>query len=183
MGAKRPCSTFALTGMTPRQIKRTMETTMATLSLKTMMAALLAGSVAMTAGGLAFADNAGKTFDPAQVGQRLERRVDRALSGTDATAEQKKQIASILQSAMNDMRPLRDKRLENRKAMADAMQADTIDRVKIEAIRQEQMKVTDESSKVFTKALEDAGNVLTQPQRQAFFKQWNERVPHGRRHG
>lgn len=156
---------------------------MATLNLKTMMAALLAGSLALGAGGMAFADNGGKTFDPAQFSQRLEKRVDRALSGTDATAEQKKQIASILQSAFSDMRPLRDKRLENRKAMTEAMQADTIDRVKIEAIRQEQMKVADESSKVFTKALEDAGNVLTQAQRQAFFKQWAGRVGHGRHHG
>jgi Spy/CpxP family protein refolding chaperone len=160
-----------------------METTMATLSLKTMMAVLLAGSVAMGATGVAFAENGGKTFDPAQFSQRLEKRVDRALSGTDATAEQKKQIASILQSAFNDMKPLRDKRLENRKAMTEAMQAPTIDRVKIEAIRQEQMKVTDQSSKVFTKALEDAGNVLTQHQREAFFKQWTARPVNGKRPG
>ena len=156
---------------------------MATLSLKTMMAALLAGSLAMGAAGSALADNAGKTFDPAKFSQRLEKHVDRALSGTDATADQKKQIATILQSAFNDLKPLRDKKLENRKAMADAMQADTIDRVKIEAIRQEQMKLADESSKVFTKALEDAGNVLTPAQRQAFFKQWTGRMNHGRHHG
>ncbi len=156
---------------------------MATLNLKTMMAALLAGSLALGAGGMAFADNTGKAFDPAKFSQRLEKRVDRALTGTDATADQKKQIATILQSAFTDMKPLRDKKLENRKAMADAMQADTIDRVKIEAIRQEQMKVADESSKVFTKALEDAGNVLTPAQRQAFFKQWAGRMSHGRHHG
>jgi Spy/CpxP family protein refolding chaperone len=152
-----------------------METTMATLNLRTVMAALLAGSLAIGAGGMALAENKGKTPDPAQFTQRREKRVDRALTGTDANAEQKKQIASILQSALNDMKPLRDKRVENRKAMTEAMQAPTIDRVKIEALRQEQMKVTDESSKLFTKALEDAGGVLTQPQRQAFFKHWSER--------
>lgn len=156
---------------------------MTNLSLKTMMAALLAGSVAMTAGGMAYADNAGKPFDPARFQQHLEKRVDRALSGTDATAEQKKQIAGILQSAFADMKPLRDKRIENRKAMAEAMQAPTLDRVKIEQIRQEQMKVADQSSKLFTKALEDAGNVLTPAQRQAFFKQWSDRHSHGKRHG
>jgi Spy/CpxP family protein refolding chaperone len=162
-----------------------METTMATLDMKTMIAALLAGSVALTAGGLAYAKNDGKTFDPAQFGQRIEKRVDRALTGTDATAEQKKKIADILQSAFNDTKVLRDKRIENRKAMADAMQAPTIDRLKIEALRQEQMKVTDESSKRFTKAMEDAGDVLTPAQRQAFFKKWSERQfqGHGKRPG
>ena len=158
---------------------------MATLNMKTMIAALLAGSVALTAGGLAYAKNDGKTFDPAQFGQRIEKRVDRALTGTDATAEQKKKIADILQSAFNDTKVLRDKRIENRKAMADAMQAPTIDRLKIEALRQEQMKVTDESSKRFTKAMQDAGDVLTPAQRQAFFKKWGERQfqGHGKRPG
>ena len=158
---------------------------MATLDMKTMIAALLAGSVALTAGGLAYAKNDGKTFDPAQFGQRIEKRVDRALTGTDATAEQKKKIADILQSAFNDTKVLRDKRIENRKAMADAMQAPTIDRLKIEALRQEQMKVTDESSKRFTKAMQDAGDVLSPAQRQAFFKKWGERQfqGHGKRPG
>ena len=158
---------------------------MATLSMKTMIAALLAGSVVLTSGGLAYAKNDGKTFDPAQFGQRIEKRVDRALTGTDASAEQKKKVADILQSAFNDTKVLRDKRIENRKAMADAMQAPTIDRLKIEALRQEQMKVTDESSRRFTKAMEDAGDVLTPAQRQAFFKQWSERhfQGHGKRPG
>ena len=158
---------------------------MATLNMKTMIAALLAGSVALTAGGLAYAKNDGKTFDPAQFSQRIEKRVDRALTGTDASAEQKKKVADILQSAFNDTKVLRDKRIENRKAMADAMQAPAIDRLKIEALRQEQMKVTDESSKRFTKAMEDAGDVLTPAQRQAFFKKWGERhfQDHGKRPG
>ena len=45
-----------------------------------------------------------------------------------------------------------------------------------------QMKVSDESSKRYTKALTDAGNVLSVPQRQAFFKAWGERH-HGSRKG
>jgi Spy/CpxP family protein refolding chaperone len=163
-----------------------METVMATLNMKTMIAALLAGSVALTAGGLAYAENGGKTFDPAKFTQRIEKRVDRALSGTDATADQKKKIADILQGAFNDTKSLRDKRIENRKAMAAAMQAPTIDRVKIEALRQEQMKSNDESSKRFVKAMEDAGDVLTPAQRQAFFAKWGDRQfhhGHGKRPG
>jgi Spy/CpxP family protein refolding chaperone len=144
-------------------------------TLKTMMMAVLAGSLAATAGGVAFAKTDGKAFDPAQFQQRMEKRVDKALSGTDATAEQKKKVADIVGQAFKDMRGFHDQRTANRKAMADALQAPTIDSAKIEAIRTEQMKIADASSKRFSQALTEAGNVLTQPQRQAFFKNWGER--------
>ena len=151
-------------------------------TLKTMMMALVAGSLAATAGGMAYAKTDGKAFDPAQFQQRLEKRGDRALSGTDATADQKKQVADILGQTFKDMKPLHDQRVQNRKAMEEALQAPTIDPAKIEGIRAEQMKIADASSQRFTKALTDAGKVLTQSQRQAFFKAWNERHEHGRDH-
>jgi Spy/CpxP family protein refolding chaperone len=155
---------------------------MAKMSIKAMLAALLAGSLAVTASpAFARGGGDGAGMDPAKFQQRIEKRVDRALNGTDASAEQKKKITEILQTALNDMKPLQAKRAENRKAMEEAMQAPTIDRLKVEQIRQEQMKVTDESSKRFTKALQDAGDVLNQSQRQAFFKKWSERGHHGRR--
>jgi len=153
-------------------------------SVKTMMAALLAGSLVATAGGFAYAKTDGLAFDPAQMQQRLEKRVDKALTGTDATAEQKKKIADILGATLKDMKPLHDRRVENRKAMTDALQAPTIDAAKIEALRADRMKIADESSKRFTKALTDAGNVLTVQQRQAFFKNWSARHEHhGKRPG
>ena len=148
---------------------------MTTLSLKTVMAALIAGSLAVTAGAPAFAKGDGGMFDPAKFQERIEKRVDKALNGTDATQDQKKQIIGILQTAFTDMKPLHDKRVENRKAMRAAMEASTIDPAKIEQIRQDQMKIADDSSKRFTKALVDAGNVLNAQQRQAFFKTWGDR--------
>ena len=141
-------------------------------SLMTMMAALLAGSLVATAGGAAFARSDSESFDPAKFQQRIEKRVDRALSRVDATADQKKKITEILQTTFKDMKPLHDKRVENRKAMTAAMEEPTIDPAKIEAIRADQMKVADDASKRFTKALMDAGNVLNAQQRQAFFKNW-----------
>ena len=149
-------------------------------TMKTMMMALLAGSLAATAGGTAFArGDDGKAFDPARFQQRIEKRVDKALSGTDATAEQKKKVADIVGTAFKDMRGLHDKRVENRKAMNEAMQAPTIDPARIEAIRAEQMKIADASSKRFTAALTEAGTVLNAQQRQAFFKAWTARGEHG----
>ena len=96
-------------------------------TLKTMTMALLAGSLAATAGGMAYARTDGKTFDPAQFQQRLEKRVDKALTGTDATADQKKQVADILGQTFKDMKPLHEQRVANRKAMEDALQAPAID--------------------------------------------------------
>ena len=150
-------------------------------SLTTMMAALLAGSIAATAGGVAFAKTDGQAVDPAKFQQRIEKRVDKALGSTDATTDQKKKVTEILQAAFKDMKGFHGQRVENRKAMEAAMQAPTIDPAKIEQIRAEQMKIADASSKRFTKALVDAGNVLNASQRQAFFKAWGER--HGKRHG
>ena len=150
-------------------------------TLKTMMMALLAGSLAATAGGTAYARADGKAFDPARFQEHLAKRVDKALNGTDATVDQKKQVADILGQTFKDMRAMHEQRTQNRKAMQEALQAPTIDPVKIEAIRAEQMKIADSSSKRFTQALVDAGNVLNASQRQAFFKAWGER--HGKRHG
>jgi len=147
-------------------------------TLKTMMMALLAGSLAATAGGMAYAKTDGKAFDPAKFQQRIEKRVDKALSGTDATADQKKQVADILGQTFKDMKPLHEQRVQNRKAMEEALQAPSIDPAKIEGIRAEQMKIADASSQRFTKALTDAGKVLSQSQRQAFFKNWNQRHEH-----
>ena len=144
-------------------------------SLTTVLAALLAGSIAATAGGTAFARTDGQAFDPAKFQQRVEKRIDRALSGTDATADQKKKVTDILQAAFKDMKTFHDQRAENRKAMEAAMQAPTIDATRIEQIRAEQMKIADASSKRITQALVDAGNVLSASQRQAFFKVWSER--------
>jgi Spy/CpxP family protein refolding chaperone len=156
---------------------------MATLSMKTMMATLLAGSLALGAGGMAYAKTDGTAFDPAKFQQRIEQRVGKALAGTDASVDQKKQVADIMASTFRDMKPLRDQRIENRKAMQEALQAPTIDPAKIEAIRTEQMRVADQSSKVFTKGLTDAGKVLSAEQRQAFFKNWNSHERHGHHHG
>ena len=155
---------------------------MTTLSMKTMMAALLAGSLAVGAGGTAFARADGAGFDPARFQQRIEKRVDKALDGTTATQDQKKKITEILQAAFTDMKGMHTQRGEVRKALTEAMSAPTIDPARVEAIRAQQLKLMDDGSKRFTKALIDAGNVLNADQRQAFFKKWNERFD-GRRKG
>ena len=156
---------------------------MTKLSLKTAMAALLAGSLAATAGMPAFARADGGSVDPAKFQQGIEKRVEKALNGTDASQDQKKQIVGIRKAAFADMKPLHAQRTENRAAMRAALEAPTIDPAKIEQIRVDQMKIADESSKRFTKALTDAGNVLNANQRQAFFKTWGDKDWGDHKHG
>ena len=156
---------------------------MTNLSIKTVMAALLAGSLAATAGMPAFARADGGSVDPAKFQQGVEKRVDKALNGTDATQDQKKQITGILQAAFADLKPQHAQRAENRAAMRAALEAPTIDPAKIEQIRAAEMKIADDSSKRFTKALTDAGNVLNASQRQAFFKTWGDKTWGEHKHG
>jgi Spy/CpxP family protein refolding chaperone len=158
-----------------------MATHFAKNSFRIVTIGILAGSLAAMAGGLAFAQGKGAAFDPAQLQQRLEKRIDRALKGTDATTDQKKQIADLMATSFKDMRPLRDQSVADRKAMQDALQAPTIDSAKVEAIRSDEMKIADQRSKLFTKSLTDAGNVLNAEQRQAFFKNWNNRGSRAKR--
>ena len=151
------------------------------MALSKLILALAAGSMALGAGGAAWARSDRASADPAKFEQRIEKRVDRALKGTDVTDEQKKKVTEIIKAGFADLRPLRAKAKEGFNAMKEAMQAPTVDKARIEAIRAEQIKLADESSKRLTRALTDAGDVLNQSQRQAFFKKWAERK--GKRHG
>ena len=94
--------------------------------------------------------------------------------------EQRKQAEAQAEQMIADAKASAESTAaEARAAMQAAMEAPTIDPAKIEQIRAEQMKVADESSRRFTKALVDAGNVLDASQRQAFFKAWGQH--HGKR--
>ena len=150
--------------------------------LSKLMLALVAGSLAIGSGGYALARTGHANADPAKAQEYIGKRVERALKGTDATDEQKKKVTAIMQANFADLKPLRAKAKEGFAAMKEAMQAPTIDKAKVEQIRADQMKVADESSKRMTKALTDAGDVLNQSQRQAFFKNWSAHR-HAHKHG
>ena len=96
---------------------------------------------------------------------RIEFAVDRALWSVDATSEQRSKITAIIERAADDLLTLRDKHLEGRKQLGEALAAPTIDRAKIEALRTEQMKLADAASKRVADAVADAAEVLTPAQR------------------
>jgi Spy/CpxP family protein refolding chaperone len=96
---------------------------------------------------------------------RIERMVDRALGSVDATREQRDKVTAIFDKAMDDVFALREKHLEGRRQIRDALAAPTVDRGKIEALRTDQLKLADTASKRITDAFADAAEVLTPDQR------------------
>lgn len=95
----------------------------------------------------------------------IERRVNRVLGIVDASTEQKQKVRAIFEKAANDVYGSRDKRVENRRATAEALAAATIDHAKVEQLRQDRMKLADATSKRMTDALVEAAEVLTPAQR------------------
>jgi Spy/CpxP family protein refolding chaperone len=95
----------------------------------------------------------------------IERRVNRVLGAVDASTEQRQKVRSILEAAGNDLYPIRQQRMENRRQIREALAAATIDRAKIESLRQAQLKLHDSASKRLTDAITDAAEVLTPAQR------------------
>jgi len=65
--------------------------------------------------------------------------------------------------------------VENRKQIREALAAATIDRAKIESLRQAQLKLHDSASKRLTDAITDAAEVLTPAQRAELAKRMERR--------
>ena len=105
----------------------------------------------------------------------IERRVNRVLGLVDASTEQRQKVRSILEAAGNDLYPIRQQRMENRKQIAAALAAATIDRARIEQLRQDQLKLNDTASKRLTDAITDAAEVLTPAQRAELAKRMERR--------
>ena len=91
----------------------------------------------------------------------IERRVNRVLGAVDASTEQRQKVRAIFEAAANDLYPMRQKRMENRKQIGETLAAATIDRAKLEQLRADRMKLADDTSRRMTAALADAAEVLT----------------------
>lgn len=105
----------------------------------------------------------------------IERRVNRVLGAVDASTEQRQKVRTILEAAGNDLYSVRQQRMDNRKQIAAALAAATIDRAKIEQLRQDQLKLNDTASKRMTDALTEAAEVLTPAQRAELAKRMERR--------
>lgn len=107
----------------------------------------------------------GAPMDPAQMGEHVDRMVQRFAEGVDATPEQKQRLSVIAQDLARDMAPQREQQRALRQRSMALLAAPVIDRAAIEAARAEQQALMDAGSRRFTQALADAAEVLTPEQR------------------
>jgi len=96
---------------------------------------------------------------------RIERMVARLGWAVDASSEQKQKLTAIIQRAGDDLRPLRERRMELRRQASEILTAPTIDRGKLEALRTDVVKLADQASQRIAAALAEAAEVLTPEQR------------------
>jgi protein CpxP len=110
----------------------------------------------------------------------MERRLDRMLDQVNATDSQRTAIKAIFARMFEEMRPIHQQHQTLHHGIAAALSADAIDPAAIENLRKQIAPLVDRASQVFTKAILDAGQVLSREQRQALMKHIHEY--HGRMH-
>lgn len=109
----------------------------------------------------------GKSLDPAEVQEHVERMVAHVAIEIEATDEQKEKLTAIFVSAANDLLPMRAEMMESRQAgeLVGLLTAPTVDRAAIEAFRAEKLALADRASRRIAEALAAAAEVLTPDQR------------------
>ena len=83
----------------------------------------------------------------------------------DATEAQKQSLAPIVKGAVRDLLPLRDKMRDTRQQAVALLSQPTVDRDALEALRASRFELIEDGSRIITKALADAADVLTPEQR------------------
>lgn len=114
--------------------------------------------------------------DPA----RLDRMVDRALGGVNATEAQRSQVKQIVRSAAADLKTQREAGQALHAQSAQLFTAPTIDADAVEALRQKMVAQHDQSSRRMSQAMVDIGRVLTPEQRVQLAEQMRSRRDHMR---
>jgi Spy/CpxP family protein refolding chaperone len=121
----------------------------------------------------------GREMDPEMMSDRIDFGVRWVLERIDATDEQKKQISAIFQQAAEDLKAIHEDQMEQREAMREAMV--TLDKAKVETLRQASITRADQASKRITDAFLDAGALLSAEQRQELADEMDRR--HGGERG
>lgn len=106
-------------------------------------------------------------MDPAAVDQRIERGIKHLAIEIDASKDQQDKLIAIAKSAVNDLRPMRERAQGTRRQALDLLVQPTVDRAAVEKLRTEQMTMAEEASRRIAKAIGDAAEVLTPEQRRA----------------
>ena len=136
---------------------------------------LLAGLPALLLGGWLLSTGTARAFGPGGGadgargehgrGHFMEKRIDKILDQVSATDAQKQQVKAVFARVKPEMKTLHEERAKLRQAMNRAFAADPINSAELERLRQETLRLAERKSAVFTKAVIEAGQVLTAEQR------------------
>jgi periplasmic protein CpxP/Spy len=110
------------------------------------------------------------------------RHMEHMLDGVNATAEQRAQIKTIMQTAMNDLKPTRDAGKALHAQMRAAWAQPTVDANVIEALRLQQQALHNTASKRMQQAKLDISRVLTPEQRKLMADRMAKRQAMAERH-
>ena len=140
----------------------------------------VAVAVAAGAGAYAFASNDNWGGRHKFMRGYMEYRIDRMLTDAGASDDQKSKLKAIVTTTMDEVRPDREDRKAMRDEIIKLIEAPTIDRDAIEALRAKQMSQFEERSKAIAKAVADAAEILTPEQRKKLVEEMRDFGPHGR---
>jgi Spy/CpxP family protein refolding chaperone len=110
----------------------------------------------------------------------MEYRLDQMLTDAGASDDQKSKVKTIVSATIDEVRPDREIREAMRDEIIKLIEAPTIDRNAIEALRAKQMAQFEVRSKAIAKAVADAAEILTPDQRKKLVEEMKEFGPHGR---
>ena len=98
-------------------------------------------------------------------GERAEFAIDFVLSKVDADEGQKEQVLSIVQSTVEDLKPLIGERESTREALREILAQPYVDRAALEELRTNMLQKADIASQRMLQTLAEAAEVLTPEQR------------------
>ncbi|MEO8038124.1 MAG: Spy/CpxP family protein refolding chaperone [Betaproteobacteria bacterium] len=133
--------------------------------------ALLAGSASLVAyahdgpGGGARCMGRHAAMGPEAMRNRVEFATDWMLKKVDATDQQKVKVKEIVGGAVAELAGLRETHMANREALMATLTAETVDRARLETLRQSEVELAGRASQRITLALADVADVLTPEQR------------------
>jgi periplasmic protein CpxP/Spy len=116
---------------------------------------------------------------PEQMTKHMDERIGHMVQELGGTPEQKDRLVKLAQTAMQDMKPLREQHMAARQKGMALLSAAAIDRAAIERLRQEQMSAADAMSRRVAQHLADAAEVLTPAQRTKLAERMKQRSERG----
>lgn len=107
---------------------------------------------------------------------------ERALDGVGASAEQKTQLRQIMDTARNDLKPVREAGRALHSQLMALLAQPTVDARAVESLRQQMQANHEQASKRMTQAMLDASRVLTPEQRKLLAERMEQRRGMMQRH-